>query len=226
MSELVINCANVKKSFTVKGKRRVILNGVSFAVGKGEVITVCGKSGVGKSTLLSLIAGLDTPDDGSVVLFNTDISTMPESSLARMRKKNIGILSQNHNLIRAWSAVENVEAALAHRGLSSVEMRRRSSAVLHTLGLENLEHHLPNEMSAGEQQRIAFARALVHNPRLILADEPVADIDPQTGAILLELLLKRAKEHETAVILATHGEPPAGFDDRVLCLENGTIRDM
>jgi ABC-type lipoprotein export system ATPase subunit len=226
MNALAVKCAQVKKSFTVRRQHRTILNDLSLTVGKGEVVTLCGKSGAGKSTLLSLIAGLDKPDSGAIILFDKDIRMVHESDLARLRKEHIGIVFQSHNLIPAWSAVENVEAALAHRGLSQTEMRKQASALLQTLGLENLEHHLPVELSAGERQRVAFARALVHTPHLILADEPGADIDPETGAILLALLLKSAKEHETAVIYATHGEPPAGFDNRVLLLENGTLRDM
>lgn len=226
MNDLAVNCIQVTKSFTVKKQRREILNGVSLAVRMGEVVTLCGKSGTGKSTLLSLIAGLDKPDNGHIVLFKKNIHTLRESELARVRKENIGILFQKHNLIHAWSAVENVEAALAHRELSQAEMRKQVSELLYTLGLENLEYNLPIELSASEQQRVAFARALVHKPRLILADEPVADIDPETGEMLLELLLKIAEEHETAVFLATHGDPPAGFDNRVLGLVDGIIKEM
>jgi len=226
MNDLAVNCTQVIKSFTVKKRRRVILNGVSLAVGRGEVVTLCGKSGTGKSTLLSLLAGLDKPDNGHIVLFRKNIHTLRESELARVRKENIGILFQKHNLIHAWSAVENVEAALAHRELSQAEMRKQASALLYTLGLENLEYNLPIELSAGEQQRVAFARALVHKPRLILADEPVADIDPETGATLLALLLKTAQEYEATVILATHGDPPEGFGNRVLRLEDGVVKEM
>lgn len=224
MPEVIVSCTSVSKNFRRKnGEPFQILKNINVSIEKGEIVTITGKSGSGKTTLLGLLAGIDRFDSGSITLFGSQIERLTENEAARLRREHISIIFQNHNLIPTWTAVENVEAALANHGLTQHDMLQKATAMLSSLGLAGRLHNLPSEMSAGEQQRVAVGRALITNPSIILADEPVADVDPATAEEILSLILKSASATGAAVILATHATPPAGFTKRILTLKDGVL---
>jgi putative ABC transport system ATP-binding protein len=222
----ILICSHVRKSFTVRNQRRTILSDISLSLSAGEILTITGRSGTGKSTLLSILSGLEIPDCGDVLLFDTSVRTSGESKLARLRHTKTGFLFQNHNLISSWTAFENVEAALAHRQLSDASIQDSIKGIFNELGLAELTDYLPAEMSAGEQQRVALARAVVHRPELLFVDVPVADVDPETGYHILNILKKIVLERKTAIVFVTHGQPPSGFDSRVMELTNGILEKV
>lgn len=219
----VLTCRGIGKTFTVRNRSRTVLAGLSLTLGRGEILTISGKSGAGKTTLLSILSGLEQPTCGEVVLFGINLQKSDESTLAALRGGRTGFLFQNHNLIPSWTAFENVEAVFAHTQCTGVEIRESVNRVFAQLGIADLTDHLPAQMSAGEQQRVALARAIVHRPELIFADEPVADVDPATGGVILGILGEMVARDGVSIVFVTHGQPPAGFDLKVVTLQDGAF---
>jgi putative ABC transport system ATP-binding protein len=198
-----------------------ILDGVSLDVAAGEVLAVTGPSGSGKSTLLGLIAGLDRPTAGSIVLDGLDITLLDEDRLARLRRDAIGYVFQSYHLIPTLTAAENVAVPLDLAGHRDGPARAR--ALLAAVGLADRADHYPAQLSGGEQQRVALARAVALGPRLILADEPTGNLDSTTGAQIVELLLALNREHGSTLVLVTHDEAVAGHAERVVTLRDGRV---
>jgi putative ABC transport system ATP-binding protein len=220
---VVLACRDLQKSFVSRGRRINVLNGVNLTVKAGEIVVIRGKSGAGKSTCLHILAGLDRPSAGSVTLDGISIESLSNSKLARMRREHIGIIFQHSNLLPSWTAIENVEAVLYHRCMARKIRRQRAMSLLCNLGLGNRSKHLPSELSAGEQQRVAIARALINNPRIIFADEPTGDVDPQTAGEIIELLTKSVRTRGACLVIVTHGTFPCGVADHWLTLTDGVI---
>lgn len=183
---------------------------------------VVGPSGSGKSTLLNLLAGFDTPTGGHVLVGNTDLHQLSEEGRADFRLANYGFVFQNHNLVNILTAQENVEFPLTLAGVAPKERRDRARALLAQVGLERRAGHLPNQLSGGEAQRVALARALVHDPAIVLADEPTGNLDSHTGERVLELLTAPAKAGRT-VILITHDRDVAALADYTLHVKDGVV---
>ncbi|MBN1981391.1 MAG: ATP-binding cassette domain-containing protein [Chitinivibrionales bacterium] len=224
MEETILRCERIVKSFALRsGGRIIVLNETSFQVLKAEVVTVTGRSGVGKTTLVSVLSGIERVDSGTIELFGTRIEKATESVLTQLRGEKIGIIFQNHNLIPSWTAVENVEAALVNKNLSYQVMRKKALELLESMNLLKQAFQIPAELSAGQQQRVAVARALINKPPLIIADEPFADVDPQTASEISMLLLQSVQEWNASIIMATHSAPPEGFTTRVFTLANGHL---
>jgi len=197
---------------------RELLRRVSLAVAPGEYVAIRGESGVGKSTLLNLVAGLDRPDGGSITLDGTEITALDDTASTLMRRHRIGFVFQAFHLLPHLTVAQNVALPLALNGIAGQAAAERVQAMLEAINLAGAESVYPRELSGGEMQRVAIARALVHRPSLLLADEPTGNLDPDTATQVLLLLRERVKEAGGAGILVTHSERAAATADRVLVL--------
>lgn len=219
----VLACRNLQKSFVGRDRKIDVLNGVNLTVRAGEIIVISGRSGAGKSTFLQILAGLDRPSAGKVLLDGIDIGPLSNDKLACMRREHMGIIFQHSNLLHSWTAIENVEAVLYHRSVARKERRERAMRLLCSLGLGDRFKHLPSELSAGQQQRVAIARALINDPRIIFADEPTGDVDSQTASEITELLVKSVHAAGASLVIVTHGTFPHNIANRRLTLADGLV---
>jgi lipoprotein-releasing system ATP-binding protein len=206
--------------------RVVVFEDLSLQVARGEMIAIVGPSGAGKSTLLHLLGGLDRPTAGTVKLDQFDIFKLSDVDLARFRNKEVGFVFQFHNLLPEFTALENVMMPLLVARLPWAVARQQAEAALMMVGLGGRAQRRPGELSGGEQARVALARALVTNPRLLLADEPTGDLDGRTAQAICELLRRLQTERELTLIMATHNERLAAICDRVLHLEYGLLKGV
>ena len=215
----MIQVQNLHKSF---GSLEV-LKGVNLTVEKGEVVAIVGKSGAGKTTLLQLIGTLDRPTKGNVIIQGTDVFAMKDSELAAFRNKHIGFIFQFHQLLPEFTALENVciPAMIAREKES--EYKARAERLLRELGLSERMHHKPNELSGGEKQRVAAARALMMQPDIILADEPTGSLDEKNKKELSDLLLHLRKQYCQTILLVTHDKELAQMADRIIEIKDGKI---
>jgi len=200
-----------------------VLTGADLELARGEVIAVAGASGSGKSTLLHLLGGLDRPTAGEIVVDGVSYGTLDGDALAALRARKLGFVFQFHHLLREFSALENVLMPLRIAGWEPARARTRAREVLAAVGLGERMTHRPAALSGGEQQRCAVARALVHEPALLLADEPTGNLDHGNGAMVADLLFRLARERTTSVVLVTHNRQLARRADRMLLLEEGRL---
>jgi putative ABC transport system ATP-binding protein len=212
----------VTRTLTLDRREVRILRGLSFQVAAGEWVALTGPSGSGKSTLLGLLAGIDRPSAGRVCLDGEPISALPESRLARLRNEKIGIIFQAFHLIATLTAQENVEAPL-YIGPRRREARRLAAEMLAEVGLAERRHHLPHQLSGGEQQRVAIARALVGGPRLLLADEPTGNLDSAASRQVLALIRQLRAQLGLTVVMVTHEDHVAAYAERRLHLVDGQL---
>ena len=200
-----------------------VLCGVDLAVGPGETVAIVGASGAGKSTLLHLLGGLDRPTHGEVILAEWHLSRLSDAELSRVRSRLLGFVFQFHHLLLEFSAAENVALPLLIQGVDPKTADARARAILEEVGLAHRFDHRPSALSGGEQQRVAFARALVHDPVVILADEPSGNLDRPNSERLHDLMFDLAREKGVAFVVATHDERLAERTDRLLHIEDGTL---
>lgn len=198
-----------------------ILSDVNLVIHRGETVSVVGASGSGKSTLLGLLAGLDLPSSGQVLLDGEDIGNLDEDGRASMRGKMLGFVFQSFQLLPTFSALENIMLPLELADSSSAE--DRANHLLHRVGLSHRRHHLPAQLSGGEQQRVAIARAFATNPALLLADEPTGNLDSKTGKQIIDMLFELNQESGTTLILVTHDEALASRCDSCIHLQDGRV---
>jgi putative ABC transport system ATP-binding protein len=217
-----VQAQDIYRSLPLGGEDVRILNGVSFEVHAGEWIALTGPSGSGKSTLLGIVAGLDRPTSGRMLIDGTDITDLGENELALIRNRRIGIVFQSFNLIPALTAQENVETPM-YAGSDHRSARPRAREMLELVGLSDRGHHRPHQLSGGQQQRVAIARALVTRPALLVADEPTGNLDSTTGQHVLELIAKLRSELGITVFIATHDADIAARADRVLHMTDGLL---
>ncbi|MBA7627355.1 putative ABC transporter ATP-binding protein YknY [subsurface metagenome] len=200
------------------------LRGISFSIEEGEFLSIAGPSGSGKTTVLNLVGCLDKPSRGKIFLDDKNITDFPSSKLADVRRKNIGFIFQTFNLIPVLTALENVEFPLILEGQhDSKERHRLTEEILTEVGLKDFLHRRPNEMSGGQQQRVAVARALVKKPKLVLADEPTANLDSVTGKEILQLMLELNQKTSTTFVFSTHDKMVMDFARRIIRLRDGKI---
>jgi putative ABC transport system ATP-binding protein len=202
---------------------RTILDGLSLAVEPGAVVAIVGESGTGKSTLLNLIAGLESPDAGRIELATTDLAALDDDARTRLRRQAIGFVFQAFHIIPHLTALENTVLPLVLQGVGVRERVARAHRMLEAVGLGDRSQSMPRELSGGELQRVAIARALVHRPALVLADEPTGNLDPDTAQSVLALLAASARADNAATIVVTHSEAAAQTADRVLRLARGQL---
>ena len=222
MSLLELN--NVKKVYK-QGKIEVpALRGIDLMVEPGEFTTIFGPSGSGKTTLLNMIGCLDTPSEGKIKLNGDEVSKLSRTKLAMVRRYNIGFIFQSYNLIPVLTAYENVEFAIRLiRHIKENEIREKTLNILEDVGLKDLETRRPNELSGGEQQRVAIARALVKEPKIVLADEPTANLDSKTGAEVVKVMVKMNQKLGTTFIFSTHDPQIMKYAKRLINLKDGMI---
>jgi lipoprotein-releasing system ATP-binding protein len=214
----------VRKTFLGgDGRPLQILSGVDLEVGRGEFVAIVGESGAGKSTLLHLLGALDRPTDGSITLDGLAYETASTEALDEFRNRRIGFVFQFHHLLRDFSALENVSMPLRIAGVAEADALQRAETLLRQVGLGERLSHRPQQLSGGEQQRVAVARALANDPRLVLADEPSGNLDLVQAERLHDLLATLARDFETALVVVTHNRQLALRADRILSVEGGRL---
>ncbi|HNF57977.1 MAG TPA: ABC transporter ATP-binding protein [Elusimicrobiota bacterium] len=218
---VILEARNLGKSYRVNGRPLPILRDISFQLAAGESVAIQGVSGSGKSTLLSLLAGLDRPTAGEIILENERLDLLPEKELARIRREKIGFVFQAFHLVPSLTVLENVLLPAAFRSGAFSEDRGR--ALLDRVGLADRAEHFPDQLSGGEKQRAALARALVNEPKLIFADEPTGNLDSKNGRAVLDLLEEHTRTAGRALVLVTHDEALASRADRRLRLIDGAL---
>ncbi|OYV66475.1 MAG: ABC transporter ATP-binding protein [Gemmatimonadetes bacterium 21-71-4] len=222
---MVLEAVDLAKTYVGgDGGLLTVLNGVRLEVARGEIVAVVGASGAGKSTLLHLLGALDAPTRGEVRIEGRAVAGLDDQALSELRNRRIGFVFQFHHLLREFSALENVTMPLLVAGRSPHEARARAADLLARVGLSGRMLHRPAELSGGEQQRAAVARALAMEPAVVLADEPSGNLDHANGERLHDLLASLAADLATAMVIATHNRSLAARADRVLLLEDGTLR--
>jgi putative ABC transport system ATP-binding protein len=217
---------NLRKHYTEGDQRRIIFTDLTLDIGRGEFVALLGQSGSGKSTLLNLLGGIDRPDAGQIRISDRMLTALPEVERTRFRRRYIGFVFQFFNLIPTLTVEENLLLPLELNGLATPEQRDRALELLDHVGLGNRRNSFPERLSGGEQQRLALARALVHGPWLLLADEPTGNLDATTGERILELLLTLHRQAETTMVMVTHSQDVATRADRILVLGAGQIREL
>jgi lipoprotein-releasing system ATP-binding protein len=220
----LLRARRLTKTYESGERRVVVFDGLSLDIAEGEMVAIVGPSGAGKSTLLHILGGLDRPTAGTVKLREFDIFEVSDVDLARFRNREIGFIFQFHHLLPEFTALENVMMPLLISRVSQRAAIQRAESVLESVGLSERATHRPGELSGGEQARVALARALVTNPRLLLADEPTGDLDSRTGESIHNLLKEVHRSQKLTSIIVTHNERLASICDRVLHLEDGRLQ--
>ena len=219
----IVSLRNIVKSYRRGVQIVPVLSGITFDIAAGEFLALMGPSGSGKSTLLNLIAGIDRPDSGQIVVAGTDIGILGERELADWRAGSIGFIFQFYNLMPVLTALENVELPLLLTALSRAERRSRAELALSMVGLSDRIEHFPSELSGGQQQRVAIARALVTDPTLIVADEPTGDLDRESAADVLGLLRRLNEELGKTIVMVTHDSRAASHAHAIMHLDKGEL---
>jgi len=217
----MIRVENVTKDYTVGQTVVHALRGVSLSIEKGEFMSIAGPSGSGKTTLLNLIGCLDKATSGEIYIVGEAVSSKNKKELALLRRQRLGFVFQSFNLIPVLSAYENVSFALSLLGTNGSEIKERTHGILEEVGLKGMETRLPGELSGGQQQRVAVARALIKEPDLVLADEPTANLDSDTGREILDLMVDLNKKHGTTFVFSTHDQMVMDYARRLVRLHDG-----
>jgi putative ABC transport system ATP-binding protein len=220
-----VDLRKVSKSYREGDVERVVLRDVSVTIASGEIVVLVGRSGSGKSTLLNLIAGIDQPTAGTVVVDGTDLTALGEQARTRFRRRHIGFVFQFFNLIPLLTVEENLLLPLDLNGRADAKGIARARVLLERVGLGDRGDSYPERLSGGEQQRVAIARALIHDPALILADEPTGNLDVETAAAVLDLLDTLAREAGRTVLMVTHSREVVGVADRIFTIQRGTLME-
>lgn len=224
-SDVCVSCRNVVKVFGEGDNRVQVLHGIDTDVFGSELTLLVGPSGCGKTTLISIIAGLLYPTGGDVVLFGTPQSQLKGSRLVQFRAQNVGFVFQQYNLLPALTATENVAIPLLIQGQPRAQAIEKAREVLEAVGLGSRAKQLPSQLSGGQQQRVAIARALVHEPRLLVCDEPTAALDAHSGQVVMDLLKRVAVQAGRAVIVVTHDSRVFSYGDRIIEMADGRIAE-
>ena len=219
----VIQVKNLYKVYRVGDSHVRALDGVNLEIYKGEFCSIVGTSGSGKSTLLNMLAGLEKPTKGEIIIAGEHMENKTENQLVKFRREHIGFIFQSFNLMGTMNAVENVALPLTFQGVDKDIRMKRASRVLDMVGLKEHKKHKPTQMSGGQQQRVGIARALVVNPEIIFADEPTGNLDSNTSREVMELMQKVVREQKQTLVMVTHDNYLAGFADRIFHIIDGKI---
>ena len=221
--DVMIECIDVNKEYRRAGAIIRALVDINISIKSGDFIIIQGPTGCGKSTLLNVMSGLDLPDAGKIIFDGENIARSKEDRLAKIRRQKVGFVFQDFNLINTLTASENVEAMLWPTVLRSREIENRAIAALRDVNMLERKDHFPVEMSGGEKQRVALARAIVGKPRVVFADEPTGNLDPQSEIEVMQLLKQINKDYETTIICVSHRESVAKYGDKVIKMNKGRI---
>ncbi|WP_346916173.1 ABC transporter ATP-binding protein [Clostridium sp.] len=219
----LIQCKDVTKVFKMGNTEVNILKGISLNADAGEFVAIVGESGSGKSTLLNILGGLMACDNGEIIINDNHIEKLTENELALFRRNNLGFIFQTYNLLPQLSALENVEMPLIFSGISKNERRTRAKEMLERVGLADRMEHKPAELSGGQQQRVSIARALISNPKVILADEPTGNLDSKTSIEILNLLKELNQTYNMTFLVVTHSQVVYKYADKVVKMEDGVF---
>ena len=219
----VIRLQDVRKEYVVGDSHIHALDGVSLTVSPGEFVCISGRSGSGKSTMLNMLAGLEKPTSGEIVILDKHIENMSESARIRFRRQYIGFVFQSYNLMPQYTAVENVELPLMLRGIGKRERRKQALAVMEQVGIVSHAEHKPSELSGGQQQRVGIARALITKPPIVFADELTGNLDTKTSAEIMDLLTGLFRKSGTTFMLVSHDPDMSRYTDRTIHLLDGKI---
>ena len=222
---VAVDVQQVRKVYQRDAQQIVVLDGISLQVPAGEFVALMGPSGSGKTTLLNLIAGIDRPTSGNVIVAGTNLSQMSESALAKWRSRSVGFIFQFYNLIPVLTAQENVELPLLLTNLSKKERRDRALTALRIVGLEDRAQHYPRQLSGGQEQRVAIARAVVTDPTVLVADEPTGDLDARSATEILDLMQTLNQEFKKTIVMVTHDPRAAERAHAQKHLEKGLLKD-
>jgi putative ABC transport system ATP-binding protein len=219
----IVSIENVRKTYKRDTQEIKVLDGLSLQIPEGEFVALMGPSGSGKTTLLNLIAGIDRPTSGNVIVAGTNVATLSESALAQWRSRNVGFIFQFYNLIPVLNALENVELPLLLTHLSKSERRERALTALKVVGLADRAHHYPRQLSGGQEQRVAIARAIVGDPKVLVADEPTGDLDSKSAEEILNLMQTLNSEFKKSIVMVTHDPRAADRAHKQWHLEKGVL---
>jgi lipoprotein-releasing system ATP-binding protein len=219
----MIEAVNLTKSFKMEGLELTVLKGVNLTIARGEMLAIVGASGAGKSTLLHILGTLDRPSSGTVLFEGEDLFTLSDQKQAEFRNRRIGFVFQFHHLLPEFSALENVCLPAYIQNRSAQDVRGEAISLLRDVGLEHRLTHKPGELSGGEQQRVAVARALIQHPNLVLADEPTGNLDTHTGDALFTLMRTLNRSRGITFVIVTHNEKLSAQADRIIHMEDGQI---
>jgi len=223
VSDYVVETKDLTMTYKIKDHEVIALNKVNLKIERGDFIAIMGPSGSGKTTLINIIGGLDRPTKGTIILDGNDLNEMNETALTQLRCRKIGFVFQSYNLIPILTALENVELPTVAAKLSGDEGRSRALSILKQVGLADRLNHRPLELSGGEQQRVAVARALVNSPSIVLADEPTGNLDSETGLQLINLIQKLNRESGVTFIICTHDQMVAKHANRIVRIKDGSL---
>jgi len=221
---IVLN--NVRKVYKMGDEKIVALDNINLSIDEKECICLLGTSGSGKSTLLNMVAGLEKPTKGEIIIDNHHVEKMNEKQLAKFRQMYIGFIFQSYNLISTLSAMENVSLPLTFGGIPKQIRDKRAKKMLEAVGLGSRLNHKPSEMSGGQQQRVSIARAFVGNPKIVFADEPTGNLDTKTTFEVMDLMTSMAKEHNQTLIIVTHDTEISDYANRVVYIRDGNIEKI
>lgn len=219
----VIEAVNLWKVYRLGTVDVEVLKNINVTIKKGEFVSIMGPSGSGKSTLLYLIGGLDKPTSGSIKINGKELSTMKDGEESKMRRRDVGFVFQFYNLIPNLNVEENVLLPILLDGKRMRDYKRKLDEILGIVGLSERRHHTPRELSGGQQQRVAIARALINDPDIILADEPIGNLDSKTGTEVMELLRKINLEHGRTIVQVTHSREAADYGQRIINVRDGKV---
>ncbi len=219
----VIQVKDLYKIYRVGDTKVRALNGVDFTIYKGEFCSIVGASGSGKSTLLNMLAGLEKPTKGEIVIAGEHMEKKTENQLVKFRREHIGFIFQSFNLMATMNAVENVALPLTFQGVKKAQRMKRAGALLDMVGLQKYKKHRPTQMSGGQQQRVGVARALVVEPEIVFADEPTGNLDSNTSEEVMRLMRRVVREKNQTLVMVTHDNYLAGFADRIFHIRDGKI---
>ena len=223
MTEVVIATENLQKYYGTRDQEVHALRGLDIAIEEGEIVGVMGPSGCGKTTLLNCLSGLDSIDDGNILIQGNRLTDLNDDQLTELRAKKMGFVFQTYNLLPVLTAVENVELPLLVSGFSGKQARTKALEKLSEVELEDWQHHLPGELSGGQSQRVTLARALVNDPAIIWADEPTGNLDSENEKLIMDLLIRLNKENNQTFVIVTHSDYVGGRTNRIIQMKDGKV---
>jgi putative ABC transport system ATP-binding protein len=225
LTDAIVEATNIHKTYDTGAVQVHALRGVDLRVERGEIVAIMGPSGCGKTTLLNCMSGLDTVDQGEILIENKKLHELPDDERSDYRARRMGFVFQLYNLIPVLTSVENVEMPLLVAGVNPREARRKSMEQLDIVGLSERAHHLPGELSGGQRQRVTIARALINEPAIVWADEPTGDLDSETTNDIMELMCRLNQENRQTFVMVTHGQDVGDRAHRIVRMRDGIVVD-